>query len=202
MFWFGIASRNSFTRRARHISVYIQPGSDRWGVVIRLATMRRSCCNLSAAVLLRLAVDTQAFGHGAGRGEGAPWSLQPLPQGRAQVGVPLRMRGRTLLYNVRLISTWQSRESSRRAFNSTLEQRAPGLTFCPPCSQGLDPADSPGEEHIDLFDAAAWGVLAIDKSGRDSCEPVFVALSCSPCTGRVSLTTVNIQRTAKQSRKL
>lgn len=108
MFWFGIASRNSW--RARHISVYIQTRSDRWRVVIRLAARRSSCSNLSTAVV-RLVVDTQAFGHGAGRGEGAPWSLQPLPQGRAQFGVTLRTRGRKLLYNVRLISTRQSHQN-------------------------------------------------------------------------------------------
>lgn len=145
-------------------------------------------------------------------GDGAPLLLQlvgrrPPPPRRRHTGVWPRSRAR---WKSALISSaapsgpssgWGDAADERpnaviqRAANfdtavprviatCTLEQRAPGPTFCPPCSQGLDPADSPGEEHTDLFDAAAWGVLAIDKSGRDSCEPVFVALSCSPCTGR------------------
>lgn len=88
---FGSASRNSFTPCPRHISVYIQTGSDRWRGIIRLAAI---CCNLSAVILLLLlVVDTKALGHRTGRGEGAPWSLQPLLQSRAQVGMTLR-RGR------------------------------------------------------------------------------------------------------------
>lgn len=72
------------------VSVYVNIGQGRWRVLNRLQGI---CWNLLAILVLHLLINTQAFGNrGGGRGEGAPRSLQPLPQGGAQLLVMLRRR--------------------------------------------------------------------------------------------------------------
>lgn len=80
----GTGSRKLFTPWSRLISFYINLGHDQWRVINGLPGL---CWNLSAIHLL---INTKAFGHREGRGEGAPWSLQPLLQWGTQLLKMLR----------------------------------------------------------------------------------------------------------------
>lgn len=81
MCWFGNGSRKPFTPWSCFISVYIDIGDDQRRVISGLPGI---CWNLLATLLLLL-INTKAFGHREGRGEGAPWSLQPLLQRGTQL---------------------------------------------------------------------------------------------------------------------
>lgn len=88
--WSGNGSRKPFTPWSLSMSIYVNFGNDQRRVINCLPGF---CWNLSAILLLLiLIINTKAFGHREGRGEGAPWSLQPLPQRGTQLLMMLRRR--------------------------------------------------------------------------------------------------------------
>ena len=106
MGWFGNVSRKPFTPWSRLISVYIHIGNDQWWVINCLPG---TCWNLSAVLLL---VNTKAFGHRRGRGEGAPRSLQPFPQRGTQLLMMLR-RGPWVNHRAQVSLTFDNTERTK-----------------------------------------------------------------------------------------